>query len=167
MNDLKLIFATHNLNKFNEIKKMIPHGIKVQSLTDLNFILRFQKTKTIEKNAIFKAKFIYSKFNSTVFADDTGLEVDSLNGKPGVHSARYAGIKRDSTKNNEKLLFELSGIENRKANFKTIISLVHNGKVYLFEGKIVGKIALSQRDLTDLDTILYLFPMAIKKHLAN
>ena len=101
MNDLKLIFATHNLNKFNEIKKMIPHGIKVQSLTDLNFNFEIPENEnTIEKNAIFKAKFIYSKFNSTVFADDTGLEVDSLNGKPGVHSARYAGIKRDSTKNN-------------------------------------------------------------------
>ena len=95
---------------------------------------------SIEGNAAYKANFIHSKFNTNVFADDTGLEVESLNGRPGIHSARFAGIECDAEKNIDKLLFELKKVENRKARFKTVIALIINNKFYQFEGIINGEI---------------------------
>jgi len=109
---MKLIFASRNENKFLEIEKIIPKKIQLGNLNELNFYDEIpENEETIEGNATFKAEFIHSKFGVNVFADDTGLEVEVLNGKPGVHSARFAGIECDSNKNINKLL-EL--LENKK-----------------------------------------------------
>jgi len=145
---MRIIFATHNNNKLLEVKKMISKKIEIKSLSDLGYNFEIpENEKTIKENAIFKAKFIYSKFKSNVFADDTGLEVEALGGKPGVHSARYAGNDKDNKKNNKKLLDSIRGIENRKANFKTVISLIFKDKLYVFEGKIYGKISDEEKGL--------------------
>ena len=143
---MKLIFASRNKNKFIEVEKIIPKNIKLGNLIELNFFEEIpEKEDTIEGNATFKANYINSKFNVNVFADDTGLEVQALDGKPGVHSARYAGNECNSEKNITKLLKELKNIKNRKARFKTIIALVLNKKSYQFEGIINGEILLSQK----------------------
>ena len=143
---MKLIFASSNKNKFIEVEKIIPKNIKLGNLIELNFFEEIpEKEDTIEGNATFKANYINSKFNVNVFADDTGLEVQALDGKPGVHSARYAGNECDSEKNITKLLKELKNIKNRKARFKTIIALVLNKKSYQFEGIINGEIILSKK----------------------
>lgn len=145
---MRIIFATHNNNKLLEVKKMISKKIEIKSLLDLGYNFEIpENEKTIKENAIFKAKFIYSKFKSNVFADDTGLEVEALGGKPGVHSARYAGNDKDNKKNIKKLLDSIRGIENRKANFKTVISLIFKNKLYIFEGKIYGKISDEEKGL--------------------
>ena len=145
---MRIIFATHNNNKLFEVKKMISKKIEIKSLSDLGYNFEIpENEKTIKENAIFKAKFIYSKFKSNVFADDTGLEVEALGGKPGVHSARYAGNDKDNKKNINKLLDSIRGIENRKANFKTVISLIFKDKLYVFEGKIYGKISDEEKGL--------------------
>ena len=102
---MRLIFATHNDNKLIEVRKMISKKINIQSLSDLSFNSEIpENEKTIKENSIFKAKFIYSKFKLNVFADDTGLEVEALGGKPGVRSARYAGNDKNNKKNIKKLL---------------------------------------------------------------
>ena len=143
---MKLIFASRNKNKFLEIKKLIPKNIKLRKLDDLNFFKEIPENEdTIEANATFKAEFIYNKFDVNVFADDTGLEVESLNGKPGVHSARFAGRKCDSNQNINKLLDLLKHKKNRKARFKTIIVLILNKKKYQFEGIIQGEILHSKQ----------------------
>ena len=143
---MKLILASSNKNKFIEVEKIIPKNIKLGNLIELNFLEEIpEKEDTIEGNATFKANYINSKFNVNVFADDTGLEVQALNGKPGVHSARYAGNECNSEKNITKLLKELKNIKNRKARFKTIIALVLNKKSYQFEGIINGEILLSKK----------------------
>jgi XTP/dITP diphosphohydrolase len=143
---MKLIFASSNKNKFIEVEKIIPKNIKLGNLIELNFFEEIpEKEDTIEGNATFKANYINSKFNVNVFADDTGLEVQALDGKPGVHSARYAGNDCNSEKNITKLLKELKNIKNRKARFKTIIALVLNKKSYQFEGIINGEILLSKK----------------------
>ena len=145
---MRIIFATHNNNKLLEVKKMISKKIEIKSLQDLGYNFEIpENEKTIEENAIFKAKFIYSKFKLNVFADDTGLEVEALGGKPGVHSARYAGNDKDNKKNIKKLLDSIRGIENRKANFKTVISLIFKDKLYVFEGKIYGEISDEEKGL--------------------
>ena len=145
---MRIIFATHNNNKLLEVKKMISKKIEIKSLSDLGYNFEIpENEKTIKENAIFKAKFIYSKFKLNVFADDTGLEVEALGGKPGVHSARYAGNDKDNKKNIKKLLDSIRGIENRKANFKTVISLIFKDKLYVFEGKIYGKISDEEKGL--------------------
>ena len=143
---MKLIFASSNKNKFIEVEKIIPKNIILGNLIELNFFEEMpEKEDTIEGNATFKANYINSKFNVNVFADDTGLEVQALDGKPGVHSARYAGNECNSEKNITKLLKELKNIKNRKARFKTIIALVLNKKSYQFEGIINGEILLSKK----------------------
>ena len=141
---MNIIFATSNLNKLKEIENLIPKDINLNNLKDLNFNEEIpENEKTIEGNAIYKAKFIHTKFNVNVFADDTGLEVEALNGEPGVYSARYAGKECNSHKNIEKLLKNLINNKNRKARFKTIIALILNGKLYQFEGIVNGLISHS------------------------
>ncbi|MAU63545.1 MAG: non-canonical purine NTP pyrophosphatase, RdgB/HAM1 family [Flavobacteriaceae bacterium] len=143
---MKLIFASRNKNKFYEIEKMIPNKFQLGNLSDLNFFEEIPENEdSIEGNAAFKANFIHSKFNVNVFADDTGLEVEVLNGKPGVHSARFAGIACNADKNINKLIHELKEEENRKARFKTIIALVIDNKFYQFEGIINGEILKSKK----------------------
>ena len=143
---MNLIFATSNSNKLKEIKNLLPKEICINDLNSLNFFEEIPENEnSIKKNAEFKANFIHSKYNINVFADDTGLEVGVLNGKPGVYSARYAGEDCDSNKNMEKLLKKLINKKNRKARFKTIIALVLNNKLHHFEGIVNGTIAHSKK----------------------
>lgn len=141
MNNINLIFATSNQNKVLEIQKILPKRFEIKSMKDLNYFEDVPENEnTIEGNAIFKAKYIYEKFNINVFADDTGLEVEALNGEPGVHSARYAGTTRNSEKNIKKLLKNLKNVKNRNARFKTVIALIINNKLHTFSGIVEGYI---------------------------
>jgi XTP/dITP diphosphohydrolase len=141
MTNINLIFATSNQNKVLEIQKILPKKFNIKSLKDLNYFEDIPENETtIEGNAIFKAKYIYEKFNINVFADDTGLEVEALNGEPGVHSARYAGTTRNSEKNIKKLLKNLKNIKNRNARFKTVIALIIDNKLHIFSGIVEGYI---------------------------
>ena len=139
MTKIDLLFATSNKNKVLEIKKVLPKEFNIKSLDDIGFCEEIPENEnSIEGNAIFKANYMYKKYNLNVFADDTGLEVDSLNGKPGVHSARYAGISKNSADNINKLLKKLKNKKNRKARFKTVIALILNSKIHTFEGVVEG-----------------------------
>ena len=141
MNNINLIFATSNQNKVLEIQKILPKKFNIKSLKDLNYFEDVPENEnTIDGNAVFKAKYIYEKFNINVFADDTGLEVEALNGEPGVHSARYAGTTRSSEKNIKKLLKNLKNIKNRNARFKTVIALIIDNKLHIFSGIVEGYI---------------------------
>ena len=143
---MKLIFATHNSNKAFEIQKLLPKDFQVLSLDDIDFQEEIPENEpTIEANSAFKAQFIFNKFNLNCFADDTGLEIEALNGKPGVHSARYAGEERNSDANMNRVIDELSGIENRNARFKTVITLIINGDQHIFEGIVNGQIISEKR----------------------
>ncbi|MGY0407212.1 MAG: non-canonical purine NTP diphosphatase [Polaribacter sp.] len=138
---MKFVFATNNLNKFKEVQEMVSSSIEILSLKDINCFDEIEETETtLEGNAQLKANYITQKFGYNCFADDTGLEVESLNGKPGVYSARFAGEPANSEKNMQKLLVELKGKENRKAQFRTAVCLNVNGKQLLFEGICTGKI---------------------------
>lgn len=143
---MKIVFATHNKNKFNEVKQLIPEGIELISLTDLNYFEDIAETEsTLEGNALLKANHIFNKFNIPCFADDTGLEVFSLNNEPGVYSARYAGPKNDSEANMEKLLNALEGVSNRKAHFKTVMAYVTPTKSHSFVGICEGEITTHKK----------------------
>jgi len=138
---MELVFATHNKYKFEEVKNKLPVSINLLSLQDIDCNDDVPETgKTIEENASQKSFFIYNKFKINCFADDTGLEVDALNGKPGVYSARYAGEKPTFLENMNKLLNDVGENPNRNACFRTVISLVIDGYETQFEGKIDGQI---------------------------
>ncbi len=138
---MKLIFATHNKNKAKEVKSLMPSFIELLSLDDINFHDEIDETaSTLEGNALLKAKTIFEKTGINCFADDSGLLVDALNGKPGVYSARYAGEQKNDQDNMQKLLHELNDKPNKNAHFKTVMALIIDGKEHLFEGKIEGKI---------------------------
>jgi XTP/dITP diphosphohydrolase len=138
---MKLVFATHNHNKAKEIQALVPEGITIVTLDDLQCNEDIPETApTLEGNAIQKAEYIVNQFNLNVFADDTGLEIEALNGEPGVISARYAGEQRDANQNMELVLEKLNGIENRNAQFRTVIALYWDGEMHLFEGIVKGKI---------------------------
>ena len=137
----KLIFATNNQFKFNEVKYILGNKVNLINLKDLNFSEDIPEIhNSLKGNAQSKALFIYDKFKIDCFADDTGLEIEALNGDPGVHSARYAGENCNFEDNIEKVLKKLTGVKNRKAKFITIISLVENGDITNFEGVINGEI---------------------------
>lgn len=137
----KLIFATQNLHKLEEIRFAVGNSFSILSLRELNFFDEIPETgDTLIENANQKANFIYEKFKIDCFADDTGLEIDSLGGEPGVYSARYAGEGKSFTDNMNKVLEKLQNHSNRKARFKTVISLILNGKQHLFEGSVEGVI---------------------------
>lgn len=138
----ELIFATNNLHKLQEIQHAVGNRISILSLSDIGCNEDIPETaSTLEGNASLKSWYIYRHFNKNCFADDTGLEVEHLNGRPGVLSARYAGPGHDHQKNIEKLLTELQGAGNRKARFRTVISLIVNGKEIVFEGIVNGNIS--------------------------
>ncbi len=142
---MELVFASHNENKVSEVRNILPSNFKIISLNDLNFYDEIPENEnTIEKNSIFKSNFIFEKFKLNVFADDTGLEIKALNNLPGVKSARYAGPAKNSSKNLNKVLDELKNNNFRKAKFKTVISLIFNGKLYLFQGIINGEITYNK-----------------------
>lgn len=143
---MKLVFATNNKHKFEEVKSSLPPTIELLSLANIGFNEDIEETEsTIEGNALLKAKTIYTKTGYNCFADDSGLCVDDLNGAPGVYSARYAGEPKNDEANIDKLLLELKDVTNRKAYFKTVIALVINNQSHSFEGKIRGTITTERQ----------------------
>lgn len=140
-----LIFATNNTHKIDEIQALIGESFLIKSLHQIGCFEDIPETaNTLEGNALLKASYVFDKFQKNCFADDTGLEVDALGGRPGVYSARYAGNGHDFEANIDKVLLELSGIENRKARFRTIIALIFDGETTYFEGIVNGTI-ISER----------------------
>jgi XTP/dITP diphosphohydrolase len=138
---MQLVFASNNKNKIKEIQLLVPQSIQVLSLEDIGCFEEIPETaNTIEGNAIQKANYVTDKYGYNCFADDTGLEVEALNGEPGVYSARYAGDQKDATDNMDKLLNNLKDKSKRTAQFKTVIALNLNGNQILFTGIIKGKI---------------------------
>jgi XTP/dITP diphosphohydrolase len=138
---MQLVFATNNNNKLKEVQALVPKHIKLLSLADILCIEDVPETQpTIEGNAIQKAEYIKTNYGYDCFADDTGLEVEALNGDPGVFSARYAGPQRNAEDNTNKLLNELNDKDNRVARFKTVIALHLNGKLETFTGICNGEI---------------------------
>ena len=139
---MKLVFASNNANKFLEIRALLPDAIEILSLADIGCNEDIPETAaTIEGNAILKANHVTEKYGFDCFADDTGLEVDALDGEPGVYSARYAGEQKDSNDNVDKLLRELAPHLNRNAQFKTVITLNLSQQQHLFTGIVRGRIA--------------------------
>ncbi|RXG30820.1 non-canonical purine NTP diphosphatase [Leeuwenhoekiella marinoflava] len=138
---MTLVFATHNSNKLKEIQALMPEHIQLKSLTDIDCHEDIiEDAPTIEGNALIKARYVKEKYGFDCFADDTGLEVEVLNGAPGVYSARYAGEQKNAEDNTQKLLTELKDKTNRSAQFKTVIALILDGKEQLFEGVCKGVI---------------------------
>lgn len=137
----ELVFATHNKNKLTEISQLLGKEFKIISLSDLKYFNKIpENEKTLEENAFVKANTIYKQFDKDCFADDTGLEVEALNSRPGVLSARYAGDEKNPIKNIEKLLIELRDLRDWSARFRTIICLIEKGTPSYFEGIVEGKI---------------------------
>ena len=138
---MKLVFATNNLHKLKEVQEMLSNAIEVLSLKDIGCFEDIEETEsTLEGNAKLKADYITEKYGFDCFADDTGLEVEVLDGRPGVYSARYGGEHGNAEKNMQKLLKELNGKANRKAQFRTAIALNLENKQYIFEGICEGEI---------------------------
>jgi XTP/dITP diphosphohydrolase len=142
---MKIVFATNNANKIHEIQSMLPESIEIISLESIGCHEDIPETAdTIEGNAIMKANYVTKKYGYDCFADDTGLEVEALNGEPGVYSARYAGEQKSAEDNMDKLLLNLENSTNRNAQFKTVITLNLKGKQYLFTGIAKGIITLKK-----------------------
>ncbi len=141
----KIIFATNNLHKLSEVRALLGGAFEVVSLKELGFEEDIPETgTTLAENASQKSYYIYERYGLDCFADDTGLEVDALDGAPGVYSARYAGEHASYEENVTKLLQELKSKTNRTARFKTVVSLILNGEEFQFEGRVEGRI-LTQR----------------------
>lgn len=137
-----IVFATNNKNKLREIRDIVGSKYNILSLSDINCHEDIPETAdTIEENALLKARFVKEKYGYDCFADDTGLEVEALDNRPGVYSARFAGEDCNSENNINKLLSELEGIENRKARFRTVIALIKGENEEEFEGVIYGNIS--------------------------
>lgn len=138
---MKIVFASNNHNKVTEIRRILPTEIEILTLDDIGCTEEIPETaETIEGNALIKANYITQHYNLDCFADDSGLEVDALNGEPGVYSARYAGEHKNSDDNMSKLLNALQNSTNRNAQFKTVIALNIAGEQHLFTGIIKGEI---------------------------
>lgn len=137
----QIIFATNNRYKIKEVEALLCANIRLISLDEANIHEDIpENCDTLEGNALQKARFVHNITNTDCFADDTGLEVETLNNEPGVFSARYAGEQRCSKDNINKLLLKLNKISNRNAQFRTIIALIHNNHEFIFEGVVKGKI---------------------------
>lgn len=143
---MKLVFATNNQHKLQEIKRLIGNSIELLSLNDIGCNDDIPENQdTLEGNSAEKSFFIYNKYGLNCFADDTGLEIEALKGEPGVYSARYAGEERNSENNMDLVLASLDKIKNRKARFRTVISLVIDGHEIQFEGVVEGSILKEKR----------------------
>ena len=137
----QLVFATNNAHKLTEVQAAVAGKIKLLSLNDILCHDDIAETGlTFKENASIKSNFIHNKYKINCFADDSGLEINALNGEPGVYSARYAGEHGNHAANNAKVLKRLEGVTNRKARFITVISLIWDGKEYFFEGTVDGTI---------------------------
>lgn len=143
---MKLIFATHNQHKVEELKKLLPSNISILSLTDINCYEEIEETgTTLEENAKLKANFIKYKYGLDCFADDSGLEVDALGGSPGVYSARYAGDEKNNEDNIKKIWKELRDKDSTKAQFRTVIAASFGSKISIYEGKVIGNLIFEKR----------------------
>ena len=143
---MKLVFATNNKHKLQEVRDIVGNSVEVLSLNDIDCHDDIpEKDDTLQGNALIKARHIYEKYGMNCFADDTGLEVEALGGAPGVYSARYAGEECDSEANMLKLLQNLTGKNNRNAQFRTVIALIINGEEKLFNGIVKGNISNEKR----------------------
>ena len=142
----KFVFATNNAHKLEEVSFILKNKIELLSMKDINCNVDIPETAdTLEGNALIKARYIFENYHLDCFADDTGLEVEALNGAPGVYSARYAGDAHNSEANMQKLLHDLEWIENRRAQFRTVFALIIDGKDHLFEGIVKGVITKNRR----------------------
>lgn len=143
---MKIVFATNNVHKLNEIRKISEGQLEILSLADINCHEDIPETgDTLQENALIKARFVKDQFGLDCFADDTGLEVEALNNAPGIYSARFAGEQCNPEDNMRKLIHDLEGIENRTARFRTVIALLIKDKEYFFEGEIAGEIINAKR----------------------
>jgi XTP/dITP diphosphohydrolase len=141
-----LCFATNNLHKIQEVQAVVGNSISLLSLNDIGCFEELpEEQTTIEGNSLQKARYVFEKFNIACFADDSGLEVEALNGEPGVHSAMYAGPQRSHSDNIDKLVNALAGIAHRKAQFKTVITLVNGTEFRQFTGHLHGTILAERR----------------------
>jgi len=139
---MKIVFATNNLNKLREIKALMPSNIEIVGLSDIGCSEEIPETgATLEANAFQKANYVKEHYGYDCFSDDSGLEIESLNGEPGVYSARYAGPEKNAQANMTKILNQLKGVKNRNAQFRTVIALILEGEKILFEGKAIGTIS--------------------------
>jgi len=138
---MELVFATNNQHKIEEIQSLLGNDFVVKGLKDIGCDVDIPETaNTFEGNALQKAQFVYEHYKVPCFSDDTGLEIEALNGEPGVYSARYAGEERNSEKNMQKVLEKLQGVTNRQAQFRTVIAYVDGKNKYFFEGIVRGTI---------------------------
>lgn len=143
---MKICFATNNPNKLKEIRQILGTGFEIVSLQDIGCHEELPEThETLEENSAEKAEYVYARYQVPVFADDTGLEVDALNGEPGVYTAMYAGPERDAHKNMQKVIDGLAENPDRAAAFRTIITYIDASGTFAFEGKVTGRIAAQQR----------------------
>jgi XTP/dITP diphosphohydrolase len=143
---MQIVFATNNENKLREIRNILGTSISLLSLSDLNMANDIpENMPDLEGNAMEKARFVHKLVNMSVFADDTGLEIEVLEGLPGVHSARFAGEDKNSDANIEKVLKMMGNAENRRARFRTVIALIHDDREYVFEGTVNGNIIKEKR----------------------
>jgi XTP/dITP diphosphohydrolase len=143
---MQIVFATNNEHKFREINDLLGDSFTLLNLKDAGIAEDIpENLPTLEENALFKAKYIYEITGMNVFADDTGLEIEELNGSPGVYSARFAGKEKNFQANTQKVLKLMQGKKNRKAKFRTVIALILNGSEFLFEGTVSGIILHNER----------------------
>jgi len=145
---IKIVFATNNKNKLAEIKALVSKEIEILSLEDINCKEELDETcDSLEGNALQKAEYVFNKYNYPCFSDDTGLEIEALNGEPGVYSARYAGKNCLAEDNINKVLSKLKNKQNRNAKFRTVIALIINNNKLLFEGECKGEITFKKEGL--------------------
>jgi len=143
-----LIFATNNQHKISEIQSLIGDNFILKSLQQIGCTEDIPETEpTLEGNALLKAQYVFNKYGKNCFADDTGLEIEALDGRPGVFSARYATDGHDFEANIDKVLAELAGVENRKARFRTVVALIREGSVHYFEGIVNGEIITERKGI--------------------
>ena len=160
----KFVFATNNSHKLEEVTAILGEKVELLSMKDIKCDTDIPETAdTLEGNALLKARYIFDNYHLDCFADDTGLEVEALGGAPGVYSARYAGDAHNSEANMKKLLKDMEGIENRKAQFRTVFVLIIDGKEHLFEGIVKGEITKNRKALQASVTIPYSFPKDIRR----
>lgn len=137
----KIVFATNNAHKLQEIRQIVGAEFEILSLADIGCDVDIPETAdTLDGNALMKAEFIKEHYGMDCFSDDTGLEIDALGGEPGVYSARYGGVAHDSERNMDKVLMKMQGVTERSARFRTVIVLIEGDKVTKFEGKVEGRI---------------------------
>ncbi len=164
----KIIFASNNINKAEEIRKILEGTYEILTLKEAGMDIDIPEPHdTLEMNAQEKSSTIYNLTGTACFAEDSGLEVEALNGEPGVFSARYAGIHGDDTKNIQKLLSNMVGIENRNARFRTVVSLMQNRENLFFEGVCEGTIALEQRGQNGFGYDPVFIPLGFSKTFAE